>query len=82
MKEAWQTNCAARRLGYEQNQKATYHCFYMDHQNEVNVAEVISERGPKSVFFVFIGLFRIRGPISTWEGRREGGRGVRGYSTL
>ena len=26
--------------------------------------------------FVFIRLFRIRGPISTWKGRREGGRGV------
>ena len=73
-KEAWQPKCAAPRLGYEQNQKATYCCFYLGYQNEVTFIGGISERRPKSEPFVFVRLFRIRGPKSTWEGGREGGR--------
>ena len=72
-KEAWRLKCAAPRLGYEQNQKVTYYCSYLGHQNEVTSVRGISEH-PKSEPIVFIRIFRIRGPISTWERGREGGR--------
>ena len=75
-KEAWRPKCAAPRLGYEQFQKATYYCSYLSHQNEVTFVGGIPERRPKSELFVFIRLFHIRRPISTWKGRREGGREV------
>ena len=76
-KEAWRPKCAAPGQGYEQDQTATYYCSYLGHQNEVTFVGGISERRPKSDPFVFIRLFRIRRPISTWlEGEREGGRDV------
>ena len=74
-KEAWRPKRAAPRLRYEQKQKTTYYCSYLGHQNEVTFVGGISERRPKSQPFVFIRLFRIRGAMSTWEGRREKGRG-------
>ena len=46
-KEAWRPKCAAPRLGYEQNQKATYYCSYVGCQNEITFVGGISER-PKS----------------------------------
>ena len=46
-KEAWRTKCGAPRLGYEQNQKATYYCSYVGCQNEITFVGGISER-PKS----------------------------------
>ena len=58
------------------NQKAKYYSSYLGHQKKVTFVGGISERRPKSDSFVNIRLFRIRGPISTWKGRREGGRGV------
>ena len=73
-KKAWRPKCAAPRLGYEQKQKATYYCSYLGHHNDVTFVGGISERRPKSEPFVFIRPFRIRGPISTWEGWREGGK--------
>ena len=75
-KEAWRRKRTALRLGFEQNQKATYYCSYLGHQNEVAFVGGIPERRPKSEPFVFIRLFRIRGPIYTWEVGREGGREV------
>ena len=36
--------CAAPKLGYEQNQKPTYYCSYLGHQNEVTFVGGISER--------------------------------------
>ena len=36
------------RLGYEQNQKATYYCSYLGHQNEFTFVGGISERRPTS----------------------------------
>ena len=42
-KETWRPKCAALRLGYEQNQKATYCCSYLGHQNEVIFVGGISE---------------------------------------
>ena len=71
-KKAWRPKCAAPRLGYEQNQKATYCCFCLGHHNEVTFVGGISER-PKSEPFVFVRLFRIRGPIF-YLARREGGK--------
>ena len=49
------------------NKKATYYCSCLWHQNEVTLVGGISELRPKSEPFVFIRLFRIHGPISTWE---------------
>ena len=43
-------------------------------KNEVTFVEGISERRRKSEPFVFIRLFRIRGPISIWDGWTEEGR--------
>ena len=43
-KQAWRPKCAAPRLGYEQNQKATYYCSYLGHLNEVTFVGGISER--------------------------------------
>ena len=43
-KEAWRPKCATPRLGYEQNQKATYYCSYLGHQNEVTFVGGFSER--------------------------------------
>ena len=51
------------------------YCSYLTHQNEVTFVGGISQR-PKIELFLFNGLFRIRGPISAWEGGREGGREV------
>ena len=45
-KEAWRPQCAAPRLGYEQNQKTTCYCSYLGHQNEVTFAGGISARCP------------------------------------
>ena len=71
-KEAGRLKRAASRLDYEQNQKATYYyCSYLGHQNEVIFVGENSESHPKSGPFIFMRLFRIRGPISTWEGVRE-----------
>ena len=68
--------CSSQTGFYEQNKKETYYCSYLGHQNEVNFVGGISERRPKGDRFVFIRLFRIRGPISPWEGGREGRTGV------
>ena len=57
-------------------QHILYCCSYLGHQNEVAFVGGISEYRPKSEPFVFIRLFRIRGPISTCEGGRKGGREV------
>ena len=38
--------CAAPKLGYEQNQKPTYYCSYLGHQNEATFVGEISERRP------------------------------------
>ena len=70
-KEAWRPKCAAPRLGDEQNQKDTYCCSYLGHQNEVTFVGETSALPPKSKFFVFFRLFRIREPMPTWEGGRE-----------
>ena len=75
-KEAWQPKCAAPRLGYEQNQKATYCCFYLGYQNEVTFIGGISERRPKSEAFVLLCSFVFVGIISSREGGREGRREV------
>ena len=53
------------------DQKATYYCSYLGHQNEVIFVGENSESHTKSGPFIFMRLFRIRGPISTWEGVRE-----------
>ena len=45
-------------------------------KNEATFVGGISERRPKSELLVFMRLFRVRGPISTREGGREGGREV------
>ena len=46
-KEERRPKCAAPRdLGDEQNQKATYYCSYLGHQNEVTFVGGISERCP------------------------------------
>ena len=45
-KEAWRLKCAASRLGYEQNQKATVCCSYLGHQNEATFVGGISEPRP------------------------------------
>ena len=54
--------CAAPKLGYEQNQKPTYYCSYLGHQNEVTFVGGISKRRSKSEHFVSLRLFRIREP--------------------
>ena len=59
--QAWRLNKSPCNSGNE-NQKATYYCSYLGHQNEVTFAGGISERRPKSERTVFIRLFRIRGP--------------------
>ena len=71
-RKAWRPKCAAPRLGYEQNQKATYYCSSLDHPIEVTFVGVMSERRPKCEPFVFTRLFCIRGPY-IYFGRREGG---------
>ena len=45
-KEARRPKCAAPRLVYEQNQKATYYFSYMCHQHKVALVGGISERCP------------------------------------
>ena len=76
-KETCRSKCAAPRRVMN-NHKATCYCPYLGHQNEVTLIGGISERRPKSEPFVFIRLFRIRGSISTWLGRKEGGANKRG----
>ena len=51
-------------------------CSYLGHSNNVTFVGETSKRRPKSEGFVFIRRFGIGGPISTWEGGREGGREV------
>ena len=46
-KEAWRPKCAKSKN--EQNQKATYHCPYLGHQNEVTFVGGISERCPTNI---------------------------------
>ena len=53
-----------------------YYCTYLGYQNEVTFVGGGSKRRPKSEPFVFAKLFRIRGPMSTWVGRREEEREV------
>ena len=72
--EAWWRTCAAPRLGYKRSLKAVHYCSYLGHQDEVTFVEGISERRRKSEPFVFSWLFRIRGPISIWDGWTEEGR--------
>ena len=49
---------------------------YPSHQNEVNFVEGISERRSNSERYGLNSLFRICGPISSWEGGRGEGRRV------
>ena len=76
-KETWRPKCAVPRLGYEQNKKAACCCSYVGHQNEVIfVGESLNVVQKVSLSFYL--AIRIRGPISNWEGGREGGRERKG----
>ena len=77
-KEAWRPKSAALRRGYEQNQKATYYCFYLGRQNEVTFVGGISECRPKSEPFLLLGSFVF---VVLYRLGKEGGKEEGGYYT-
>lgn len=66
-KEAWRLKCAAPRLGYKQNQKATYYFSYLGHQN-FNVVQKLS-----LLFLLGFSVFLVLYLLGKEVGREEGG---------